>query len=233
MRAVAGLPLLSGLALLMAACGSSVPRQPPGEPPTPTSVSVAEPGGDAHDPHQAALMRELSSGWGMRNDKDDQLYVPLPDAENWKRVRFFPIDHFTGFRYGDDHHALSVVLLHDVVEGQPHNSKLCMRRFEAWARPQLKGYEVGFGPFAETKKEWQGQPIAVRYVDGYVDVGFSRRHFSAAWAAYAAYPDACLIYAVAVPWDDHEDLAKKVRNRWVDQGFQQVEPRTPRRPYRK
>src|SRR5690606_3693419 len=90
--------------LLTAACGSSGVTQPPGAPPSPHTVTVAEPGGDAHDPHKAALERQLKEPWGARNDKDDQLHAPTPDWQNWKRVRYWGVDHFTGFRYGDDHH---------------------------------------------------------------------------------------------------------------------------------
>jgi len=36
----------------------------------------------------------------------------------------------------------------------------------------------------------------------------------------------CLIYAMAVPWRDHPDLAKHAR-RWVNEAFSQVDPKTP------
>jgi hypothetical protein len=196
-------------------------------------VSIADPGGDAHDPHFAALSRELEQEWGLRNDKDDQLYLPLPDAAHWKRVRYWGVQHFTGFRYGDEHHVITIALLQDVGQDAPHNSKLCMRRFEAWARPQVSGYDVKLGPFGRKASEWKGQHIDIHYVDGHFDSGFSRTHFSAAWAAYAAYPDACLIYAMAVPWGEHGELAKKVRDRFVEEAFERVEPRTEQRPYRK
>ncbi len=48
-------------AVLLAGCGSSVQTQPPGKPPTPASVTVTEPGGDAHDAHWAALTRQLEA----------------------------------------------------------------------------------------------------------------------------------------------------------------------------
>ena len=218
---------------LSVACGSSVARLPPGKPPTPETVTRAEPGGDAHDPHEAALRRVLEEPWGRRNDKDDQLHAPAPDWENWKRVKFWGIKHFTGFRYGDDHHVVGIVFVHDAADGEPTDSESCLRRFEKWAWPQVKSYEVDLGKIGIRQSRWRDHPITVKKVDGKVDSGFQRHKFSAAWAAYPAYPNACLVYAVAVPWRDHGALAKKVRDRYVEEGFSQMRPLTETRPYRK
>lgn len=217
----------------LSACGSGVPRQPPGEPPSPKSVNRDQPGGDAHDPHVAALRRQLEEPWGLRNDKDDQLHAPTPDWSNWKRVRFRLVKHFTGFRYGKQHHVMALAFLLDVPEDSEQTTQSCMNRFEAWARPQLSDYEVVFGPFKSRLSKWQSQPLQINYVDGHVDVGLDRHRFSLAWAAYAAYPDACLIYAVAVPWFEQEELARQVRDRWVKEGFEHMRPLTQKRPYRK
>src|SRR6478609_6760032 len=65
-----------------AATPAPLPRP---KPPSPESVTIKEPGGDAADPEEAALFRQLDEPWGPRNDKDDQLLVPLPDAAHWKR----------------------------------------------------------------------------------------------------------------------------------------------------
>ncbi len=222
---------LAGLAVL--GCGSSSQTQPPGVPPTPTSVSVAEPGGDAHDAHWAALTRQLSEPWGERNDKDDQIHLPLPDWEHWKRVRYWGVKHFVGFRYGDDHHVVAIGFVLEVPPGSATDVHTCMRHFEGWARPQMRGYEVKLTPMRSHETTWRDQPIVVKMVDGYVDTAFSRKKFSAAWAAIPAYPDACFIYAVAVPWRDHEKLAKKVRDRWVNEAFDKVNPLTQTHPERK
>lgn len=217
----------------LVACGSSVPVQPPGQPPTPGSVSRDEPGGDAFDPHRAALLRQLAEPWGLRNDKDDQLHAPVVDWENWKRVRYRMVQHFTGFRYGKEHHVMALAFLMEVPPDVPQTTSSCMNRFEAWARPQLSEYEVTFGEFKSTFKRWNQQPLQVNYVDGHVDVGITRHEFSVAWAAYAAYPDACLVYAVAVPWFKQGELARKVRDRWVAEGFQHMKPLTKEMPHRK
>lgn len=228
-----GRRLGAALALAAVACGTGAPRQPPGKPPSDHSVSVADPGGDAHDPREAALLRQLSAPWGARNDKDDQIHGPTPDWQHWKRVRYWSVDHFTGWRYGDDHHLIGVVFIQDVEDGARETSDTCMRRFETWARPLTRGYELELGRVSEHRVEWRDEPLSVHYLDGRVYWAFSKLEFSAAWAAYPAYPDACMIYAMAVQWGDHGELARRVRDRWVKEGFQRMSPLTERRPHRK
>ena len=221
------------LALFGGACGSSVVRQPKGLPPSPQTVSVAEPGGDAHDPHEAALLRQLDQPWGRRNDRDDQVHVPTPDWENWKRVRYWGVEHFAGWRYGDDHHVVTLLFVQDVPPGEPNDSESCLRRFDGWARPQARAYDVRLEPGGMKRDKWREHPILIKWLDGHVDLGFRRRSFSAAWTAYPAYPETCLIYAVGVPWDGHEELAKKVRDRWVAEAFQRMLPISAEKPVRK
>lgn len=218
-------------------CGASTPRQPPGAPPTPDSITRDEPGGDAFDPHEAALRRELEGRWGSRRDKDNQLVVPLVDKRNWKRVRFFLIDHFTGFRYGEDGHSLNVVLVQDIAPDpddpeKPPDAGLCLTRAEEWAKPQLDGYGVAVTNVATTYVRWRDQDIPVRLADARFDYLFERHDVSAAWASYPAYPDACLVFGVVVPWDGHPELARQVRDRWVNEGVARLRPRTKMRPVR-
>lgn len=196
-------------------------------------MTVKEPGGDADDAQQAALFRQLDEGWGPRADKDEQLLVPLPDSEHWKRVRYWGVEHFLGFRYGKDHHALAIAFVQEVPAGTPVNTDTCMRRFEAWGRPQLKPFDVKFGQFGVQHQRWRGQRLDIYTVDGEVSVGFTTTSVSAAWAAYPAYSDGCLILAVGVPWRDHPDLAKQVRDRWVKEGFTQVDSKTTERAARR
>ncbi len=222
------------LLLVVGAGCASGPRQPPGQPPNPSSVTVADPGGDAHDPHRAALERQVREPWGHRNDKDDQVHVPLPDGQHWKRVRFFGVDHFTGFRYGDDHHAVAVLLVRDAPKkDEPPTSDSCLRDFERWARLQVRAYGVRLGPIGRRDSSWREQPLTIGYVDGEVDWAFSKKRFSAAWAAYAAYPAACLVYAMAAKWEEQPELARRVRDRWVQEGFERMAPLTETKPIRK
>jgi hypothetical protein len=228
--ATAGAPQLSTTG--PKADGASTPKPRP-KPPTPESVTVKQPGGDAANPEEAALFRQLDEAWGQRGDKDDQLLVPLPDSDHWKRVRYWGVEHFVGFRYGNDHHVLAIGFVQEVPAGTPVTSETCMRRFEQWGRPQTKPFNVKFGPFAVHHQRWRGQRLEVHAVDGEFSAAFSTTAFSAAWAAYPAYSDGCLIYAVAVPWRDHPDLAKQVRDRWVKEAFTQIDAKTAVRAVRK
>lgn len=209
-----------------------MPRQPPGRPPTPASVTRNEPGGDADDPHRAALERMLAEPWGTRKDRDDQVVAPLTDAPKWRRIRYYGFNHLTGFRYGKAYHAVGAIAVQDLPAGTPVRSETCLAEFESWARPQLKGFDVRFEPFRTKLARWRDQPLVIQSMDGWVSWGLSSTEFSAAWAAYPAYKDACLIYAIAVAWRDSKDLAQKVRDRYVAEGFPSLEALTEEKAYR-
>lgn len=229
-----GLLLLSAFTLGGCSGGATAQPKPPGMPPSPASVTLQQPGGDAADPHVAALRRLLEEPWGQRGDKDQQLLVALPDPDNWKRVRYWGVEHFLGFRYGKEHHALVVVFVQDSEEEHP-SSETCLRRFEAWGRPLTKPFDVDFQPFRPHYAKFRERPLIELSVDGELSFAFSRPQFSAAWAAYSIYPHACLISAVAVPWRSkaNTELAQKVRDRFVSEGFAQFQPLTDVRPTRK
>lgn len=219
-------------ALFSLACAST-PVQPPGRPPTPASVNRHHPGGDAYDPHEAALQRLLEEPWKRQSDRDWQIRVPLRDRKNWRRTHFWLIDHFTGFRYGDDVHALNVVFVQDIPEGQEPTNKACMHQLEKWADPQLKNFDVRMGPVATSTARWRKRDLLVRTAYASVDYGFGRESFSLAWAAYPAYPKACLIFSLAIPWRGHKELADRVREQWIAHGLKRLKPLTKTRPYRK
>ncbi|HEX4335452.1 MAG TPA: hypothetical protein VH062_06030 [Polyangiaceae bacterium] len=224
---------LAAISAVVGGCASTTVHAPPGAPPTARSVTHDNPGGDAADPHQAALQRQLDERWGFQEDKDGQLRIPLVDWRNWERVRYWVLDHFVGFKYGNDYHVLNAVFLDDLPEGAHVDSKTCMMRAEKWTYPQLKSFEVKLSDPHFSEVKWQGHSVMVKSVDGYVDLGFERRRFSAAYAAYDAYPDACLVFGVAVPWRDQQELAQKVRDRWIKEAVPLMKPLTPTRPYRK
>jgi hypothetical protein len=227
-----GFWLLSALALGGCSSGATAPAKPPGVPPTPATVTVQQPGGDAADPQAAALQRLLAEPRGQRGDKDQQLNVALPDPDNWKRVRYRGVDNFLGFRYGKEHYGMVVVFVQESEEEQP-SSEECLRRFENWGRPLARPFDVEFQPFHPSYQRFRERPVIALSVDGELSFAFSRPKFSAAWAAYSIYPHACLISAVAVPWRENSELAQKVRDRFVAEGFRQLQPLTDVRPTRK
>ena len=195
-------------------------------------MSRANPGGDAHDPHLAALQRELELGWARRRDERRQVEVPLPDARRWKRVHYRGIDHFLGFRYGNQHHVIAILFVVDMPPGERVDSQHCMRRFETLARPHLRQWELRLDPIGSTGTTWRrdGTKLVVRFVDGEVQTLVSRRQFAAAWVAYPAYPDACLIYGVGAQARGHLEEARQVRDRFIREGFSELVVRTETRP---
>jgi hypothetical protein len=227
--------IVMGALAALPACGAATSQAAFPDSTRPLSVepgAALEGGASELDEHGLALLRQLQEPWHRRADKDEQLLVPLVDAEKWKRVRFWLVDHFTGFRYGDDFHALNVVFVHDVEPGAKLTPSYCMKNAERWARPQLRAFDVRMGPIQSRSVQWKHTEIPVRVADAVVDYGTGPAQFSAAWAAYPAYTDACLVFAFAVPWGDHRELAGQVRDRWIEEGVKRIKPLTEARPHR-
>jgi hypothetical protein len=158
--------------------------------------------------------------------------IAMPDVHNWRRVRFRGVEHFVGFRYGKAHHALIGGFVVEMRDESKITSERCLRRFETWARPQARYYDVELEPIETRSITWQGQPLVVHQVEGSVQTLISRRQFSAAWTAYPAYPDACLVVGMAAEWRQHPDEARQVRESFVTFGFGETKIRTREKPYR-
>jgi len=200
--------------------------------PSPASVNRDHPGGDAPDPHAAALVRLLQEPLGMLRDKDDQVRIELPDSRNWRRVRFRGFPHLTGFKYGKARHAVDVVATLDTRAGRAPQSLACIRYAETLARPRIRALSVELGPITETRITWRDTVIVVHAVDGVFPYGWKRIAFSAAWAAYPAYGSACLLEGIGIKHGSRPDLAKLARDRWILDAASRVEPRTHDKPYR-
>jgi hypothetical protein len=220
------------LAFAALGCHSGVPRQPPGIAPTLTTVTREEPGGDASDPHEAALERLLKEPWGWRNDKQDALHVPLPDWKNWRRIRYFGVPTFVGFRYGDDHHAVIAVWVREADEGTTPDQ--CLDNFEKWGESTARSFSVKVGAPVVSRAPWKplpgegpdgAQEVVIRSVDAEIATLFARSRYAAAYAAYTMWPKTCTIFGVAVPVRDSEELAHQVRDRYVSDGFWRLERR--------
>lgn len=201
--------------------------------PNPTTVNMANPGGDVEDPQASALVRLLEEPFGMLRDKDDQVHIELPDSKNWKRVRYRAFEHLVGFRYGEKYHAVTVLLANDTRAGRPAESLACIRQVETLARPRARALSVEFGRIDETEIEWRGKHVIIHSVEGAFPWGFKRVAFSAAWAAYPAYEKACLIYGIGIKHDDHPELARQLRDRWILEAVPRVDPRTVTKAERK
>jgi hypothetical protein len=216
------LPIALLLAISLAAlgCGGAPPAQPPGQPPTPTSITRANPGGDADDPERAALERLLAEPWGNRRDRFNSLHVPLADWKKWRRVRIWNHPTRATYRYGDDHYAVATIL-YTPIDG-PNDPDTCLADFWQKASPLADAYGVRLGEsqIFRTTQDVDGEtrPLVLKLLDGSLESVFSSDEYVGAVAVYQSWPDTCLVHAFAVKSGAHRDLALKVRERWISEG---------------
>lgn len=199
--------------------------------PTP-NAHPAEPKLPKLEDHRSALERQLAAGWGWRGDRDAQVRVPLADSRNWKRVRLGNIDHLTAFKYTKDHHLVTGVFTVK-TPGERPTTESCIQHFDERAAFELGRRGVAVGQVLERRIDWQKERVLVRQTEGTARLFFSRYDFSAAWAAYPAYEDGCLVYATVVLWEDEPELARRVLERWITEGLGLARMETPRVPARK
>lgn len=181
--------------------------------------------------HRSALERQLAAHWGWGADKDRQVRVPLPDWQNWQRVRLFGVEHLAAFRYTKQHHTLTAVFAVETRAQKP-SSLTCMDEFERRGFPELVRHGVRIEPIGAKIAQWDKRPVLVHETEGRVTFLFSRYEFSAAWTAYPAYDHGCLVYATVVLWDGQPELARRVLDRFVAEGVAQVRPLTTSVPSR-
>jgi hypothetical protein len=228
------------VALSLAGCSASVPPSPPPVAravPTPRTVTVQHPGGDATDPDEAALERLLAQRWGVRRDRTNTLLVPLPDATHWTRVRLWGYPTRAAFRFGDEHYGIVALWYGPSAEKDAPAS--CLDRFLDEARPAAEGYgarvlathrlavvprpleELGtFGPVPRADRVAEPGPgaIVVQVVDAVVEGIFSSHQYAGALAAYPSWPGTCLVQGFVAKAGDHPALAARIRDRWVSEG---------------
>lgn len=217
---------------LLAGCGSSAPRKPPGVPPTPATVTRAEPGGDAADPVQAALQRLAAEGWGWRNDKRDFVHFPLSDWANWRRVKFWGAPTFVGFRYGDKHHAVAAMWARRLRAGDAEDPSACMQYVEEWAQPLLDTYRATLHTVSESRATWRKpDDVLVREVNAEVAGLLSSRTYYCVAGATVPWPHTCAVYGYAFYVDEDDDAAaSKARARYAAEAFRQLTLMKPAPP---
>lgn len=212
-------------------CSAPIVRLPPDTPPAPETVTRKQPGGNAHDPHQAALTRLLDAEWGWRSDRDAQARFPLPDRKKWTRIRFAFVKHLVAFKYGEDYHAVSAGFVVPLKEGDPQTSAQCVARFEEDALEQVEFFGGKISEQSSQKGQWGETELLLQKAHGSINILFRHYDVSVAWTGYPAYPSSCMVYAVVVVRDDQQELADAVRDRWMT-GFGAFQSLTSTEPYR-
>ncbi len=204
------------LSSVVLGCSASVPPRPPGLPPTPVTVTVKNPGGDAADPEWAALTRLGHEPWGGRRDRTNTLNIGLVDARHWQRVRLWGYPTRTAFRFGDDHYGVVAIWYSPTTENDDPES--CLARFVAGARPLAEtfGTKVVVSPVVHTTQRTGGtsRPMVVQAIDADVTGVFDDKSYAGALAArpvvagHLSHPG---IRGLGPP----PELAARVRDRWV------------------
>lgn len=204
----------------LAGCSTAAPSRPPGLPPTPKSITRENPGGDAADPERAALERLLGEPWVARRDRYNTLEIPVVDGNTWRRVRIWNHPTRATFRYGDKHWAITTVLYGDTTG--PGDPDSCLDEFWSKYAPLAEAYGVRLGEarIIRTTQDLDGEvrPLLFKVLEGSVDSVFASDEYAGAIAAYESWPGTCLVSALAVKSTNHPDLARKVRDRWVEEG---------------
>jgi hypothetical protein len=142
---------IAALAGLVSACASA-PARPATvaeRTPTPESVTVDNPGGDAESPVDAALTRLLAGPLGHKTDRFKTLRAHLPDAGNWKRVRFFGHPTRAAFRYGKKPpYAFAVIEYLPADDSDaPH---ACLEQFVRRATSLTRKFDIEVDPVARS-----------------------------------------------------------------------------------
>lgn len=208
--------------LLTTACANKpvVATQPPGSPPTPKSVTAANPGGDANDPEFAALTRIAQEPWGFRRDFWNTLHVPLVDWKNWQRTRILSNPTRASFRYGKENHAVATIW-YTPMEGA-NDPDACLAKFLDYATPiaETNGIRVSDRQRVRLTQSIGAEvrPIVVELLSGRLDSLIGRNDYVGAVAAYQSFPGTCLVEGFAVVATNHPELAKQIRDRWVAEG---------------
>jgi hypothetical protein len=213
-------PLTLFVVLGAAGCSNKPAARPPGVPPTPVSITKANPGGDAADPERAALERLAAEPWGVQKDRFKTLHISLPDSPKWRRVRLWGYPTRASYRYGDHHYAVAT-LWYTQTDG-PNDPDSCLQKFLDRARPIADTYSVQIGK-PETVRTTQligdeARPLVVQLLEGSVDTVIANNDYVGAIAAYQSWPGSCLVQGFAIVATNHPALAVQVRERWVTEG---------------
>jgi hypothetical protein len=217
--------LLASLSFVAVACAKPAPpTQPAGAPPTPKTITAANPGGDANDPEFAALERLSKEPWGFRRDFWNTLHIPLVDWKNWQRTRITANPTRASFRYGKDHYAVAT-LWYTPMEGA-NDPEACIAKFLDDASPVADAYGIQVMSRERVRMTQsigaEVRPISVELLKGRLDSLIGRNDYLGAVIAYQSFPGTCLVEGFAVVATHHETLAKQIRDRWVSEGATQV-----------
>ena len=186
--------------------------------PSPGSRTKEEPGGDAADPELAALTRLAEGDVTRRWDKPEVLAVHLVDSKLWRRVKASSLPARVMFRYGDDTHALAVVM-YQPSDG-PDDPASCLKKFMSFADDAASTYDISYdaSPVYPREQSLEGvkKPMVIQLAEGRVNAPFFQDDYVGGIAAYQSFPGTCLVEAIAFIATKHPAAARRARDRWVN-----------------
>ena len=218
LRALAGILALATLGSAASGCAARAPLKPPGEPPTPKTITRENPGGDAADPERAALERLDHAAWGVRRDRFGSLLVPLLSAPDWTRVKLWGYPTRAAYRFGDEHYGV-VAIWYQLAEGKD-DPESCLDRFLEAGRVAVDAYGVQATkmPRVRTVMRGSARPMVIQSIDASVESILSSGKYAGAVASYSTWPGRCLVQGFVVVATEHAELARRIRDRWVREG---------------
>ncbi len=196
----------------------------PHERPSPQSMSVRNPGGDATDPERAALQRLLDEPWGNKPDRWGTMDIPLAAKRHWSGVKLTGYPTRAAYRFGYDRYAFMAVWYHQATGSDEPGP--CLDRFLAdmKGKGEVLGLSVTSSQRVDAQQVVQGdlKPVVVELIDADVDSVVESEGYKGALASYRSWPGTCLIQGFAVRGRKHPELAKRVRDRWVAEAATKV-----------
>ncbi len=171
--------------------------------------------------HSAALEQLKIGHPGFVMDRQGSIRFPLPDARHWTRVKFWGIESLAGFRYGKEHHAVVGATVTHVPADAPQGA--CTKSFEEWAAPWVQAFEVEIEREPPRAIPWNAKIVDIDVLYARAATLAAREGYAVAYAAYPAWPGACLILGIAVPAREDEERAKEVRDRFAQEVLPHVQ----------
>jgi len=171
-----------------------------------------------------------SEPWGWRNDKQDAFHFPLTDWSNWRRVRYWGLPAFVGFRYGDTHHAVTGLWLRRLRPEDPDDVNVCFDRMHAWGQRIAAMYQTSFTLGPRTFASWKSEnDVIVQSVDADIAALFARRTYRAVVGVSFGWPRVCVVYGYAFRDRDGGETAGQVRDRYAREAFSRLTVGDPMR----
>ena len=162
---------------------------------------------------------------------DGLVRMGLPAGANWRRVTFWGFDAYTGFRFGQDHHAIVGVTLFEPLRGE--GDRGCLAAFDEWAKPYVEAFSLKLtGPEAALASI-SGHSSFVRRVYATGESPLGMVDYYAAYAIIPSTTDVCVVVGLAVPVREAGERGKWALDHLADEAFRtvRVDPKlAPRKP---